>query len=504
MTCVSGIACVVGSSIICVDLIVQRIPSKKDFRIQDSDAFLSASLSLSFGVMLFSSLYSMLPSAKDYLIHGGLSPRSAAYAVIGCFLGGVIGIQLVSRLLHHYIPSHVVDCDHTHDKQKVGLDDGGPHENHMHENGQAHRSDSASSEDTPLLSREDFAIHPRLSQRSMSDYQAVDGKQGATYLAAPSSQRPNFQTRLTGLMSGRKTLCDQNGPCHGYSDPCTQECFKAINRNPPPHVKRSGHSDPRRQTNLFRTPTDPHPQIFSTPELSEETTHPSSKSQPTYENSSQTIFQGSSAYHQPNGHSHHSSSKRHTYDPESNRERGKVQQSGEGHSANDPAHNHHHHVPTNAFLSIGLQTSIAIALHKLPEGFITYATNHANPTLGFSVFMALFIHNITEGFAMALPLYLAINSRWRAMFWSSLLGGVSQPLGAGIAALWLKAAGRGDNAPGETVYGCMFAITAGIMASVALQLFSESLSLSHERNLCIAFAFLGMAILGISFALTAG
>ena len=52
MTCVSGIACVVGSSIICVDLVVRRIPSKHDFRIQDSDAFLSASLSLSFGVMV--------------------------------------------------------------------------------------------------------------------------------------------------------------------------------------------------------------------------------------------------------------------------------------------------------------------------------------------------------------------------------------------------------------------------------------------------------------------
>ena len=52
MTCVSGIACVVGSSIICVDLIIQRIPSKRNFRIQDSDTFLSASLSLSFGVMV--------------------------------------------------------------------------------------------------------------------------------------------------------------------------------------------------------------------------------------------------------------------------------------------------------------------------------------------------------------------------------------------------------------------------------------------------------------------
>jgi ZIP family zinc transporter len=87
---------------------------------------------------------------------------------------------------------------------------------------------------------------------------------------------------------------------------------------------------------------------------------------------------------------------------------------------------HHHHVPTNAFLSIGLQTCTAIALHKLPEGFITYATNHANPRLGFSVFLALFVHNITEGFVMALPLYLALNSKWKAIIWSSVLGGVSQ------------------------------------------------------------------------------
>ena len=69
MTCVSGIgnrskqrklglfsnwtvACVFGSSIICVDLIIQHIPGKQNFRIQDSDTFLSSSLSLSFGVMV--------------------------------------------------------------------------------------------------------------------------------------------------------------------------------------------------------------------------------------------------------------------------------------------------------------------------------------------------------------------------------------------------------------------------------------------------------------------
>ena len=154
-------------------------------------------------------------------------------------------------------------------------------------------------------------------------------------------------------------------------------------------------------------------------------------------------------------------------------------------------------------MDIGLQTSIAIALHKLPEGFITYATNHANPTLGFAVFMALFIHNITEGFAMALPLYLALNSRVKAMLWSSLLGGASQPLGAGLAALWFHVAGEGLMKPGDRVYGGMFAVTSGVMTSVALSLFSESLAMTHNRGLCITFAFAGMGILGLSSALTA-
>lgn len=89
------------------------------------------------------------------------------------------------------------------------------------------------------------------------------------------------------------------------------------------------------------------------------------------------------------------------------------------------------------------------------------------------------------------------------MLWSFLLGGFSQPLGAGIAALWFALANKGDSAPGETAYGAMFAVTAGIMTSVALQIFSESMTLTHRKGLCMAFAFLGMGILGISSALTA-
>ena len=458
----------------------------------------------------------MLPSAQKYLSDGGTSSDAAAYATIGCFLGGVVGIQIVSRILHSYIPSHVVDCDHSHDE---GEDEGGEtsHNAHHHHDGHDHKHNGHASEGTPLLSHDDMDSKPSHGRRSRSATAGTAQRLDAPLLA-PTSRRPTLQTRLTARMStfvsGAKSSCDQGGPCYGYSEPCGQECYKVITRSPTRvptrQFGRFSVSGPPQHPGLLRTATTPHnraklggssaydeeiAQIPPKPTMSQRPTAPRAGA------SAQAVFRGREG--RTPSHLDEEIPEEHQEDEcEVGHARSGSDDSATETANEDPSH--HHHVPSNAFLAIGLQTSIAIALHKLPEGFITYATNHANPKLGFTVFMALFIHNITEGFAMALPLYLAINSRWKAMFWSSLLGGVSQPLGAGVAALWFKIAGRGDAAPGDIVYGCMFAITAGIMASVALQLFSESLSLTHNRNLCTAFAFTGMGILGVSFALTAG
>ncbi|KAI5304002.1 hypothetical protein KEM56_006966 [Ascosphaera pollenicola] len=170
---------------------------------------------------------------------------------------------------------------------------------------------------------------------------------------------------------------------------------------------------------------------------------------------------------------------------------------------------HHHHVPRNPFLTLGMQTSLAISLHKLPEGFITFAANHANPSLGLSVFMSLFIHNICEGLAMALPLYLALQSRFKAMIWACILGGLSQPLGALLAAIWLYDSGniggkhQDDSAHGKTalVYGALFSVTSGIMTYVGLQLYTEATSLTHSSAICVRFALTGMVLLGLGQAL---
>ncbi|KAI4190070.1 MAG: hypothetical protein L6R41_001036 [Letrouitia leprolyta] len=445
----------------------------------------------------------MLPSSKRYLTQAGLSPQAAAYAVIGCFLGGVISIQVVSRVMHHYIPSHVVDCQHSHNDPGENARDKHDHHDHSQLNEIASETNGHINEHineySPLLPRTQRKFSPIGLNRSMSAAGGMKQKQDRQDRVNPLDQRPSLQTRVSKLVSGAKSGCRDDGRCYGYSDPCALECCRAIMRNP---RQANAHSQPSTasQPNLLRTVTAPSSRITqaSGNGRNQEDYFGSSSTAP-IPTDPQTAIPSHSREHSNDFHGELLSQ---ALDLESN---GKHTASPvKSPPANDHHEQHHHHVPTNAFLSIGLQTSIAIALHKLPEGFITFATNHANPQLGFAVFMALFIHNITEGFAMALPLYLAIGSRWKSMLWSSLLGGASQPFGAGVAALWFKVAGTSDRAPGETVYGCMFAITAGIMASVALQLFAESLTLNHNRNVCLTFAFIGMGILGVSFALTAG
>lgn len=473
----------------------------------------------------------MLPSAKRYLIKDGWDQRQAGFLMMGCFIGGFIGIQIVSRFLHQYMPSHVVDCDHSHG----GIMGESLHSEHSHgyhphsqrgtstrgrqplrrvSSGEAadripHMSEvnGAAQESTPLLSG--GVEHVARVHTGLPCGDAPGPTNGAPKdtngRALSPSRRPSMlqvQQRVLSFVKDTKANCDEFGPCFGYTDPCGGGCFKHVN-------SRSSHSTRKPAFIRSTTGTTLHNQTSAIVDVSEDDEpERSSLLGPAAHLSRVQSLERDASQHNHGDHGSHGHNRGH------NRGHNHVHCAHSHHSLDgeyasiregeeeDIEGQHHHHVPTNAFLSIGLQTVIAIALHKFPEGFITYATNHANTSLGFSVFMALFVHNIAEGFSMALPLYLALGSRLKAILWSSLLGGLSQPMGAGVAVLWFKIANRSNMDVDNTAYGALFAATAGIMTSVALELFTESLSLNHHNsNLSTGFAFLGMILLGLSNSL---
>lgn len=171
------------------------------------------------------------------------------------------------------------------------------------------------------------------------------------------------------------------------------------------------------------------------------------------------------------------------------------------HERHKDDHQHQINTPLSKILSLGLQTSFALTLHKLPEGFITYATSRADPKAGLTIFLSLAIHNFMEGFSMVLPLYLALNSRLKAFSITFVLGGFSQPFGALLAYYLLQ--GKEINTD-ETnfIFGILISITCGFLAIISLQLFASAINFGGSVNKVLIWCVFGIFIIQLSTVLT--
>ncbi|CAO3638511.1 unnamed protein product [Mucor hiemalis] len=124
--------------------------------------------------------------------------------------------------------------------------------------------------------------------------------------------------------------------------------------------------------------------------------------------------------------------------------------------SNDPKH----------FYSIGVQTAIAICVHKFPEGLIMFISSQASSALGFSVVTAMSLHNLTEGFMIALPLYYATRSRTTSFLYAAAMGGLSQPLGALIGLFLIRNISKAKE---DIMFGIIFAGVSGMMSIITIQ-----------------------------------
>lgn len=76
---------------------------------------------------------------------------------------------------------------------------------------------------------------------------------------------------------------------------------------------------------------------------------------------------------------------------------------------------------TKSLLKTALITGVAIAVHNFPEGLATFLAAAEDPEVGASLAIAIGVHNIPEGICVAVPIYFATGSKWRAFFWSVFL-----------------------------------------------------------------------------------
>ncbi|CAG8579562.1 7899_t:CDS:2 [Funneliformis caledonium] len=136
------------------------------------------------------------------------------------------------------------------------------------------------------------------------------------------------------------------------------------------------------------------------------------------------------------------------------------------------------------------------------HGLITFVTSQVSPSIGFALFFAIALHNISEGFTIALPLYVATQSRIKSFLYASLLGGFSQPFGALIGYLFLKEseAACWDH---NFIYGALFSAVSGLMGVICIQGMLPQ-AIKHDKSdghLTTIFFFLGVLIMGSSSAL---
>ena len=87
-----------------------------------------------------------------------------------------------------------------------------------------------------------------------------------------------------------------------------------------------------------------------------------------------------------------------------------------------------------AGLSTGIGSILAFYTKQTNKKFLSAALGFPDPALmrmGLFSALAVALHNIPEGIAVAVPIYFATGNRRKAFFYS-LLSGLSEPLGAVI------------------------------------------------------------------------
>lgn len=161
------------------------------------------------------------------------------------------------------------------------------------------------------------------------------------------------------------------------------------------------------------------------------------------------------------------------------------------------SHTHHH----GSLMRMGLFTALAITIHNFPEGLATFLAALQNPSLGVAIAVAIALHNIPEGISVSVPIFYASGNRGKA-FAYSVLSGLAEPVGAGVAYLALRfIVGEHPDVVPPQLMGVLFGGVAGIMVYISLdELLPTSRAYGSGHDSLFGL-MAGMAVMALSLLL---
>lgn len=129
----------------------------------------------------------------------------------------------------------------------------------------------------------------------------------------------------------------------------------------------------------------------------------------------------------------------------------------------------------NKLYKLGIINMIALMIHNIPEGILTFSTTTTNISLGLTLALSIMFHNIPEGISISIPIYYSTKSKMKAFIYT-FISGFSEILGAVITYLFLY------KYISNSFIGIILSMTFGIMSYISLfELLPNSLSYQQKK-----------------------
>lgn len=135
----------------------------------------------------------------------------------------------------------------------------------------------------------------------------------------------------------------------------------------------------------------------------------------------------------------------------------------------------------NKLYKIGIINTLALMIHNIPEGILTFSTTTSNISLGITLAISIMCHNIPEGISISVPIYYSTKSKKKVWFYT-IISGFSEVLGAILTYLFLY------SFINNQFIGIILSLTTGIMIYISIfELLPNSLEYKEKKTTIVAF-----------------